>query len=479
MKKRVWIPLVILIALAVSGYFAFPVISATLSGSQPQSSYQTEPAKKGNVSVAVSGIGTVRANQSTTIAWQSSGKVARVAVHKGQQVASGEVLAELDAASLPQNVLQAQVDLVNAQAALDAAINNSEARANAHLALIQAQQALEDAQRNRTSKNFARSSQASLDAARADLVLAQDNFKKVEENYQRFANRAEDDPVRAQALSQLAAARQQRDRARANLNFLLSRPDDLEIAEADAQLNLAEAQLLIAEQNWEKVKDGPDAAEVLAAQTRLDIAQATINLARLTAPFAGTITQVNSQASDLVSNGLLAVRIDDLERLLVDVDISEMDIHQVQIGQPVSITFDALPGQDFTGTVVEIAAAGSSSGGTVNFPVTVEIDNPSQDVRLGMTAAVSVTVNQLDNVLLVPSRAVRTVDGKRVVYVLQGNTPMAVEISLGASANNYSQILRGDIQEGSLIITNPPASGLPMGPGGEANGGSPFFGGGR
>lgn len=458
MKKKVWIPFIILIGLAVAGYFVYPSLSASLSGSQQQSSYQTEPARQGGVSVTVGGTGTVRANQSTSIVWQTSGKVARVAVQKWQQVAADEALAELEPASLPQDVLQAQVDLVNAQAALEKAINNSEARSDAHLALIQAQQALEDAETEAQSKLYRRASQETIDIARANLINANEALDQAESVWEQTQGAGEDSPVYAAGLSQYAAARQEQQKAEYNLHYVEELPDPLKVEESNIMVDQAKAKLLTAKQNWEKVKDGPDADEVLAAQTKLDIAQATLDLARLTAPFAGVITQVDSQVGDLVNNGLLAVKIDDLSRLLVDVDIPEVDIRQVQIGQPVTMTFDALPEQEFNGMVVDIAASGSSTGGTVNFTVTVEIQNPSADIKPGMTAAVNVTVNQLDNVLLVPSRAVRTVDGKRVVYVLQNNTSVAVEVSLGASANNYSQIIRGDIQVGSLIVTNPPAA---------------------
>jgi len=476
MKKKVWIPLVILIVLAVTGYFVYPSISAMLFGSQPQSSYQTEPAKKGSVSVAVGGTGTVRANQTTTMVWQTSGKVSNVRVKKGQLVAADAVLAELAGSSLPQNVLQAQVDLVNAKDALDKAINNNQARADANLALVQAQQDLNDAEKEAQSKLYQRASQETIDISRANLINANAALGRAEDAYNITKNAGQDTEIYAAGLTQLAEARQLQQQAVYNLRYVEGLPDPLQVEESNIQVDQAKAKLLTAKQNWEKVKDGPDADEVLAAQTKLDIAQATLDLARLTAPFAGTITQVDSHVGDLVNNGLMAVKIDDLSRLLVDVEISEVDIRQVQIGQPVSLTFDALPGQEFRGTVVDIAAFGSSTSGTVNFPVTVEIQNLSTEIKPGMTAAVSVTVNQLDDVLLVPSRAVRTVDGKRVVYVLQDNMPVAVEITLGASANNYSQIIRGDLQEGSLVVLNPPASGVQIGPGG-GSGGGPFGGG--
>ncbi len=462
MKKKVWIPLVVLIGLAVTGYFVYPSISASLSGSQQQSSYQTEPAKKGSLNVSVGGTGTVRANQSTSIAWQTSGKVARVAVQKGQQVAGDEVLAELEPASLPQNVLQAQVDLVTAQTALDKAINNSEARTGAHLALIQAELNLQTAEKEARSKLYRRASQETIDIAQANLINADEALSTAEGAFSKVQYASQESSSYAAGLSEWARARQVQQQADYNLRYVSGLPDPLKVEEANVKLDQARAKLLTAKQTWEKVKDGPDSDEVLAAQTKLDIAQATLDLARLTAPFAGVITQVDSQTGDLVKNELLAVKIDDLSRLLVDVDISEVDIRQVKIGQPVALTFNALPGQEFTGTVVDVAAFGSSKAGTVNFTVTIEIQKPSADIKPGMTAAVSVTVNQLDNVLLVPSRAVRTVDGKRVVYVLQENTPVAVEITLGASANHSSQIIRGDIQEGSPIVTNPPATVLPL-----------------
>jgi multidrug efflux pump subunit AcrA (membrane-fusion protein) len=81
-----------------------------------------------------------------------------------------------------------------------------------------------------------------------------------------------------------------------------------------------------------------------------------------------------------------------------------------------------------------------------------------------MTAAVNIAVNQLDNVLLVPSRAVRMQNNQRIVWIMKNNIPAAVEISLGFSSNNYSQITKGDLKAGDLIILNP-ADNMTFGPG--------------
>ncbi len=387
-------------------------------------------------------------------------------VQKGQQVEADASLAELAPTSLSQNVLQAQVDLVSAKDALDKAMNNSEARADAHLAMIKAQQTLDDAEKESQSKLYQRASQETIDIARANLINANEALDQAEAVWAQTRGAGEESPVYAAGLSQYAAARQQQQKAEYNLNYVQELPDPLSVEEVNIQLDQAKAQLLTAKQAWEKVKDGPNADDIQAAQVRVDIAQATLDLMRLTAPFAGTITQVDSKPGDLVNPNTAAFQIDDLSRLLVDVDISEVDINQVQIGQAVSLTFDAIPGQDYSGVVTDIASFGSTKDGAVTFTVTVEIQDPSSEIKPGMTAAINVTVSQLDDVLLAPSRAVRTVDNKRVVYVLKNNIPMPVEITLGASANNYSQITSGDLKVGDLIILNPPANLPQMGPGG-------------
>jgi HlyD family secretion protein len=73
-----------------------------------------------------------------------------------------------------------------------------------------------------------------------------------------------------------------------------------------------------------------------------------------------------------------------------------------------------------------------------------------------MTAAVKIIVDQLAGVLLVPNRAVRVKDGKRVVYLLRNNTAAPVEVTLGASSDSDSQVLQGDLKVGDLIVLNPP-----------------------
>jgi HlyD family secretion protein len=459
MGSRITAILVVLVV-AVGGFFGYRYYQQTRANQE--SPFQTVVVNRGKLTAQVGATGIVRPNQTTLVGWQTTGRIHSIPVEEGELVTPGQILAELEERSLPQNIILARADLINARKQLDELKTSGVARAQAQLALTQAEKALEDAEKNRESKNFARSSQATLDAARADYVLAQDNFERVEENFERFADRDESDPVRAQALSQLSAARQGRDRALANLNFLLGRPNELEVAEADARLEVAQANLEQAQRDWERLKDGVDPDEIEAAEARIAAIEATLHLVRLDAPFGGTVTSVQSKLGDSVSPGTVSFRIDDLSHLLVDVEVPEVDINRIQNGQRAVLTFDAIQGREYEGVVINVARVGSQVQGLVNFMVTVEITNPDEDVLPGMTAAVNLIVAELEDVLLVPNRAVRLVDGQRVVYILRNGNPEPVNITIGSSSETVSEIVDGDLRAGDTIVLNPstiPANG--------------------
>jgi len=106
----------------------------------------------------------------------------------------------------------------------------------------------------------------------------------------------------------------------------------------------------------------------------------------------------------------------------------------------------------------------------VNFKVTVELLNPDEQVRSGMTAAVNIIISQLEDVLTVPKRAVRLVDNQTVVYILKNGAVVEVPIKIGASSDQVSEVLSGDLKVGDRIILNPPTSIMDM----DFGGGPPF-----
>jgi HlyD family secretion protein len=420
----------------------------------------------------VGATGTVRANQTTQLSWQTNGRIGKIDVEIDDRVTAGTVLAQLSDNSLSQSIILARADLVEAERSLDNLRTSDTASAQAYHAHVQAQQELDDAKEKRESKQYGRADPENLDIAEAQLVIAEDQVTKAEQTYDLVDDRLPSDPIRASAFSALAEAKQERDRKLANLNWLLGRPDELEVSEVNARVQVAEAELADATREWERLKDGPDPDDIKGAEARVAALRSTLALAELTAPFGATVTQINSKVGDEVNPGTVTFRLDDLSTLLVDVLIPEVDINQIQPGQNVRLTFDANPDQEYEGVVSEVARVGTESGGVVNFMVTIEITNSEARVLPGMTAAVTIVVNQLDDVFLVPNRAVRLMQGERIVYVLRDGVAVPVPITIGASADLYSELVSGDIQEGALIILNPPTQSLMDGAAAGGGGGS-------
>ncbi len=214
--------------------------------------------------------GTVSANQSTTVNWQTSGRIGKVDVKVGDQVTVNQVLAELDPSTLSQNLILARSDLVTAQRNLADLQDSTLAKSQAEQALADAQKRLDDAKTDRYAKNLARVSQATIDLANADLVIAKDALKKAQENYDNYTKLSEDNIRRANAFSRLAAAQKQVDQDEWNLAWLLSSPNKVEIAQADAAIAVAQSKLADAQREWDRLKNGPDPADIAAAQAKVD-----------------------------------------------------------------------------------------------------------------------------------------------------------------------------------------------------------------
>lgn len=466
MKRIFWVIGILL----VIGVIAFFVIrNLQQAQANASSAFETVALSRGDLTASVGATGTVRANQSTVLSWQLSGTVQDVQAAVGDLVQINQPLAILSEASLPQSVILARADLITARRSLEQLQTSQVAGAQAQQTLVLAQKELEDALKKRESKNYDRALPATVDVARANLVIAEDAVKQAESLYDRVDDRPEDDPVRAEAFSQLAAARRSRDTALANLNWLLGRPDDTEVAEADARVALAQANLAEAQREWERLKNGPDPEDVAAAEARVKAIEASLAQIDLEAPFTGTVTEVNQKPGDQIQPGSPAFRLDDLSRLLVDVQIAEVDINNIRVGQPAMLTFDAAPEKEYGGRVVEVARVGTNAQTGVNFTVVIELENADESVRPGMTAAVTIITDLVEGVLLVPNRAVRLNDGERVVWVLRNNTPQMVPITLGLTSDVQSEVIGGDVQEGDQLILNPPTipsfgGGGPFGP---------------
>jgi len=402
--KRIWIGVGVGIVLLV----AFLIVRG---GSGPTDNlFQTAPLERGKLTATAGATGSVRAQRTATLLWQTTGSVDTVGAMVGDRVSKGDVLASLDRRYLSQNIILAEADLISAQKALDDLMNSGTARAQAAIALDQAEKEYKKAYDNRQSLN------GKITIREVKIVRGVPVIRE----YKGYA-------------------------------------DEETIADADEKLALALARLEDAQREYERVKDGPSQEDVSAAQARVDAALATLSMAVIIAPFDGTVTQASIIAGEQVKVGDAAFRLDDLSRLLVDVQISEVDINNISPDQEAILTFDAILDREYHGRVVEVGQAGDTVQGVVNFTVTMELTDADEMVKPGMTAAVNIVVTELDDVLLVPNRAVRLLNGERVVYILRNQQPVPVEIQLGQSSETMSVVVGGDVKAGDLVILNPPA----------------------
>jgi len=478
MKRRTTI--IIVVSVLVLAGLAFGIVSAQQKQQANAEDLQTFEISYGPLSAVVDETGEVYADQTALVYWETKGIVGEINVKLGEEVVAEQILASLNEDFLPQTIHLAQQDLINAERTLENLIAGAaEAAANAQLVVANARDALDSAEYRWTiNQPGNRASAEELRSAKAKRTIAEEREIQKRKEY----NNASGAIAKAQAQINLTAAINKRQSAVWYLNWLQVGGDEIEMAIFDANVALGLANLEVAEREYNRIKDGPDPDDIIMAEARIAAAQATLDMTSITAPFGGVITSVDVLPGDLVAPNTLAFRIDNLKNLLVDVGVSEIDINQISAGQPVTLSFDAVLGKEYQGEIVEVSPVGVKLQGLVSFKVTIELLDADEDVRPGLTAAVSIVVRQVEDALLVPNRAVRWVKGEQVVYlatdadnVIASNLTM-VPVTLGASSDEFSEVLGGDINVGDLVVLNPPSSSFfdEMGPGGSGQHGGPF-----
>ncbi|NPV55107.1 MAG: HlyD family efflux transporter periplasmic adaptor subunit [Anaerolineae bacterium] len=353
------------------------------------------------VPAVVSATGEVMPERYATLSLAAGGRVAEVLVSEGQAVQAGDVLLRLDGGeSLQAAVGAAELELLSAQQALDALYDNVELdRAAAELRLALANKALDKADKKVKGLTYRIGDRETVDTARANLILAEDAVKRAEDSYNYFTDDPDESVGKANALSILAATRQERDKARINLNYLLSVPTKLESDETNANFAVAQAEVNAAQRELNDLQAGPDPdalvlaeARVASAETQLAASQATVDDLVLTAPFDAIVGKLHVQPSEWLSPGAPALDVADLDNLLVETtDLSEIDVARLRLGDNAAITFDALPGVAVGGTVIYVAVK-SEEGSGVNYTVKLSLEETPPQLLWGMTAFVDIVV---------------------------------------------------------------------------------------
>ena len=442
MKKIITV-LIILVVLAGGGYFVYTRLSnATSTQGMIDPATDTVAITRGELLVTISATGQVRPRQSAQIAWKTSGTVEEVLTKVGGKVKPGDELAKLAQSSLSQAIIQAESELVSAQQSLANLSTQADAsRIQAMREIVTYEQAVRDAQYKLDNFTIP-TNQVGLTA-----VEAVDQMKAVLEEarlaFEPYRNASSGD-ARRQAL------KDDLDQAQSDYNAAVRR------LEIEYNLEVAQASLDKAHSDYKKWENGPDPDDVRSLEARIASIQVTLDQPHLTAPFAGTITEVQPQIGDQVNPGSLAFRIDDMTALYVDLQVSEIDVNQMAIGQPATLAFDAIRNQQYHGEVSDIALVGSQSSGVVNYTVTIKLNDADEKVHLGMTGEVTVIVAKKDDVLMVPNQAIKLENGTQVVYIfVPGQAARRVELTLGLSSDASSEVLSEGLQPGDLVLLRP------------------------
>ena len=206
------------------------------------------------------------------------------------------------------------------------------------------------------------------------------------------------------------------------------------------------------------------ADSLLNAQLSMSDTEKQMENYTITSPISGTVIQKNVKAGDTVGTDTTASEtlctIYDLSYLEMTLNVDELEILSIKEGQTVTITADAIPDRTFTGVVTSVSAAGTTTGGTTTYPVTIRIDDTG-DLLPGMNATAEIEVSSASNALAVPNGSVVrgnyvlvTKDSPSAANAVQDMTApdgyVYVKITTGTSDNDSIEVT-GGLQEGDTI----------------------------
>ena len=371
--------------------------------------------------------GTVEA-VSVLVGPEAPGRVMEVFVEEGEYVEQGEPLFSLDdeilrvqrvhiIAAGDAALTAANLQLLMVQQALDDLYEDWPlAAAQAELALAHAQDALDDVLYvHDVRQEGKRASKDTVDAAEANLILAENEVDRAKGAYDSLSGRSEDDPARALALSNLVAARKKRDSVLRNLNWYTGKPTDIEQALLDADVSVAEARAADAELEFEKWKDGPDPAAVVLLEAQLASAQTQLALAHsqtdvelqtidlqikdlvVQAPSSGVVLTRSVEPGEVLIPGAAALKIGDLDHLTITVYVPEDRYGEIGLGSRALVSVDSFPDLAFHAYVLRIADQAEFTPRNVQteegrkttvFAVELSVADPMNRLKPGMPADV-------------------------------------------------------------------------------------------
>ncbi len=258
-----------------------------------------------------------------------------------------------------------------------------------------------------------------------------------------------------------------------NKQSKLNAEQSLKALEQNAPLDLAAAKATLAERqaSLENLKKGPEPLDIRSQEISVRersnaLADARQKLADYTirAPFDGVVAKVSVKKRDTINSGTAIATLITKQRI-AQISLNELDAAKVQVGQKVTLTFDAIENLSISGKVAALDTLGTVSQGVVSYNLTIVFDTQDERIKPGMSVSATIITSAKPDVLLAPSSAVKTSGGVSYVEILdtpdaaatgvQGVTsktaPRQQNIEVGASNDTSVEIISG-LSEGDQVI---------------------------
>jgi HlyD family secretion protein len=368
-KKIYLIASGLVVVAAVAGYFLW-------SRRAKADEYITARIERGNVRNTVNATGALQAVTTVQVGSQVSGIISALHVDFNSNVRKGQIVAQLDPSVLQAQVAQQRANLEQARAGL----------ADAQARVLAAESAIEN-------------QRAGVSSATANLEALKAQRDDARNNYQRQESLATSGIINQREL----------ETARANMQA------------ADARYNQAVAQLAQAKANEQQAARAGLAqaqaavkqATAQVQQTQASLRMAEVNLSHTTihSPIDGVVVSRNVDVGQTVAASLQAPTLftiaNDLTQMQVIANIDQADIGVINSSNRINFTVDAYPGQNFNGSIRQIRLNPQNVQNVVTYNVVIDVENPDLKLKPGMTANLTVTIAERQDVLRVPNAALR------------------------------------------------------------------------
>ena len=269
-------------------------------------------------------------------------------------------------------------------------------------------------------------------------------------------DKAAADASLASAKSTLDSAQESYDNAKDLVDKGLASKSTL--TDADRALQVAKSAYASAQLSYQNtLAQNPDAdvqsqqSVVATAQADLQKSQLIYDSATIRSPTAGMVAEVNVNIGDLVGPTTALMTVVDPDPMWLEAQVNENDMVQLKIGQAASVTPSGYPDLVIRGKVIQIDLHAQVQSNVSVFTATIEVPNKDGKLLWGMNADAEISVLSLQNVLTLPTTAIKTTNGASTVTILDAGQPVSWEVQTGATDGTRTEIVAG-LDEGTEVV---------------------------